>query len=82
VRWLEGSYPNFFYVVALDKVEAFVEEYNAISNLEQYHAFIARYGIRRTNEEFWQHADWFTQQFRREQPVISGVFDLNRYQNR
>ena len=24
VRWLEGSYPNFFYVVALDEIEVFV----------------------------------------------------------
>ena len=82
VRWLEGSYPNFFYVVALDEIEAFVEEYSAINNRVQYQAFISRYGIRRTNEKFWQHADWFMQQYQREQPVMSGVFDLNRYQNR
>jgi len=44
--------------------------------------FTARYGLRRTNEDFWIHADWFNQRYAREQPVSSGLFDLNRYQNR
>ncbi|MFV9616804.1 MAG: fatty acid cis/trans isomerase, partial [Gammaproteobacteria bacterium] len=35
-----------------------------------------------TSEDFWLHADWFNQQYAREQPVLSGIFDLNRYQNR
>ena len=82
VRWLEGSYPNFFYVVVLGDIEHFVEEYNAITNREAYEAFVARYGLRRTSEEFWKHADWFNQQYAREQPRLSGIYDLNRYQNR
>ncbi len=80
--WLEGSYPNFFYVVKLDEIENFVGQYNAISNLLEYEKFIARYGIRRTDENFWLHVDWFNQQYLREQPVKAGIFDLNRYQNR
>ena len=82
VRWLEGSYPNFFYVVDLDDVESFVEEYNALSDREEYEAFIARYGLRRTSEDFWKHADWFNEQYAREQPRLSGIYDFNRYQNR
>lgn len=80
--WLEGSYPNFFYVVRLEEIEEFVEQYNAISNREEYEDLVMRFGIRRTNEDFWLHADWFNQQYLREQPVLSGIFDLNRYQNR
>lgn len=80
--WLEGAYPNFFYVVELKNIERFVEQYNAISSREDYEAFVGHFGIRRTNEDFWLHADWFNQQYRREQPVTSGIFDLNRYQNR
>lgn len=82
VRWLEGTYPDFFYIVELDDIEHFVEAYNAIENRQQYEMFVARYGLRRTNDEFWLHADWFNQHYAREQPILSGIFDLNRYQNR
>jgi len=82
IRWLEGSHPNFFYVVDLDNIEAFVEEYNAIENRQAYEKFVARYGQRRTSNDFWMHADWFNKQYTREQPILSGLFDLNRYQNR
>ena len=82
VRWLEGTYPEFFYVVELDDIERFVDDYNAIENREHYEEFVARYGLRRTSEDFWKHADWFNQQYAHEQPRLSGIFDLNRYQNR
>ena len=82
VRWLEGSYPDFFYVVELDDIENFVTEYNALENREHYEAFVMHFGQRRTSEDFWLHADWFNQQYAREQPRLSGIFDLNRYQNR
>jgi len=82
VRWLEGAYPNFFYVVDLDDIEKFVEEYDAIQSRKDYEAFVARYGKRRTSEDFWEHADWFNAQYQREQPQLSGIYDLNRYQNR
>ncbi|MBT8438568.1 MAG: fatty acid cis/trans isomerase [Gammaproteobacteria bacterium] len=82
VRSLEGAYPNFFYTVDLDDIESFVDEYNAISDRPEYETFIARYGLRRTSEDFWEQADWFNQQYAREQPRLSGIYDLNRYQNR
>ena len=82
VRWLEGAYPNFFYVVELEDIESFVEEYNALSNRQEYEVFVARYGLRRTSEDFWEQADWFNQQYAREKPKLSGIYDLNRYQNR
>jgi len=82
VRWLEGSYPNFFYVVDLNEIELFVERYNAIANRVDYEKFVARFGIRRTDVDFWEVSDWFNDKYAREQPVLSGLFDLNRYQNR
>ena len=80
--WLEGSYPSFFYVVELDEIEEFVEQYNAISDRQEYEQFVMRFGIRRTHEDFWKHADWFNDYYRRDQPLASGIFDLNRYLNR
>jgi hypothetical protein len=82
VRWLEGSYPDFFYVVELDDIERFVEEYNAIEDRQHYEAFVARYGLRRTSEDFWKQADWFNAKYAQAQPRLSGIYDLNRYQNR
>ena len=82
VPWLEGAYPNFFYAVELDDIENFVKEYSAITNREQYEIFVARFGVRRTDERFWEMSDWFNAQYKREQPILSGIFDLNRYQNR
>lgn len=82
VRWLEGAYPNFFYDVSLGEVETFVERYNAIHNRDDYERFVAIYGVRRTNEKFWELSDWFNAESRRQQPRLSGIFDLSRYQNR
>ena len=82
VPWLEGAYPNFFFVVDLDEVEAFAEVYRAITDHKDYERFVGLYGIRRTNDRFWQEADWFHDQYAREKPLASGLFDFNRYQNR
>ena len=68
--------------IYLNDIEKFVEEYNALRNRREYEKFVARYGLRRTSEHFWMHADWFSQQYTRQQPILSGLFDLNRYQNR
>jgi hypothetical protein len=80
--WLEGSYPEFFYVVPLAEVDSFVARYDAIQNRNDYERFTARFGVRRTNPAFWKTADWFNAQALREQPERAGIFDLNRYQNR
>jgi len=82
VPWLEGSYPEFFFVVALADVESFVTRYDGIQNRDDYERFTARFGVRRTNPAFWQTADWFNAQALREQPERAGILDLNRYQNR
>ena len=82
VDWLEGSYPNFFFSVDIDDVEQFAERYAALQNSEDYERFVSAYGIRRTNSDFWETADWFQDAYLREKPIHAGLFDLNRYQNR
>lgn len=82
VPWLEGSYPEFFFVVDLADVERFASDYDAIETRADYERFIERFGIRRTNPRFWETSDWFNAQAQREQPERAGLFDLNRYQNR
>jgi hypothetical protein len=66
----------------LSEVEDFVQRCATIRNYEDYEKFVDQYGIRRTNPAFWELADWFQAEYERGQPVISGLFDLNRYVNR
>ena len=82
VDWLEGSYPNFFFTVDIKDVEKFTEHYASLQNREDYEKFVAIYGTRRTNEKYWQTADWFQDAHLREKPIKAGLFDLNRYENR
>jgi hypothetical protein len=80
--WLLGSYPNIFFVVDLEDIEAFAQRYLTIQDRDAYEQFVALYGVRRTNTDFWEEADWFHAQYAREEPLLSGLFDLNRYRNR
>lgn len=82
VDWLEGSYPNFFFEVDIDDIENFTEHYASLKNGEDYERFVSVYGMRRTNTDYWKTADWFHHKYHQEKPVLSGLFDLNRYQNR
>jgi hypothetical protein len=82
VNWLEGSYPNFFFDVDIERIDDFTSRYIAIRDREDYEKFVALYGVRRTDTDFWEIADWFHDQYAREKPVLSGLFDLNRYRNR
>ena len=61
IKGLEGSYPNFFYIVELDETEPLKEgdEIISIKNRQDYEKFVANFGIRRTSNTFWQTADWF-----------------------
>ncbi len=81
VKGLAGSYPNFFFSVALSEIEAFVKHCAAIRTPEDYQKFVERYGVRRTHPEFWVLADWFQGESARNKLVRSGLFDLNRYDN-
>ncbi len=82
VKWLEGSYPNFFFSVAQSDIEDFTRRCATIRNHHDYEKFVDQYGVRRTNPAFWELADWFQDRLARDDPVSSGLFDLSRYQNR
>lgn len=82
VRGFSGNYPNFFFVVPQARLEEFVSDASSIRNIDEYHAFVGRFGVRRTNPEFWKYADWFHARYAKEKPLEAGIFDLNRYANR
>lgn len=82
VPWLEGSYPNFFFDVGLEDIDAFADAYLAINDRDDYERFVGLYGVRRSSDQFWAIADWFYKESAIERPVAYGLFDLNRYRNR
>jgi len=81
VDWLVGSYPNFFFTVHINDIDHFIKQCTSIKDQESFERFVERYGMRRTNPEFWETADWFQQQYRKQRPLYSGLYDLSRYSN-
>jgi hypothetical protein len=79
---LEGSYPNFFFEVSIEEVDEFAQAFADLKDRQDYEALVGLYGLRRTNSNFWETADWFQSKYRNQNPLAAGIFDLNRYQNR
>ena len=76
-----GSYPNYFIDIHQDDLPDF---FDLLTNLNKIDVDEARtrfnkYGVNRANKDFWEHYDWFQERFNKDQPVQSGLFDLNRY---
>jgi hypothetical protein len=46
---------------------------------EDRERFAKKYGVNRADNDFWEKYDWFQERFNKDQPVTSGLFDLNRY---
>ncbi len=81
VRGFLGSYPNYFLDIRQDDLPDF---FDLLTHLGEIDAKEARkrfdkYGINRAEKDFWQHYDWLQARFNKDQPVQSGLFDLNRY---
>jgi len=55
VPWLEGSYPQFFFVVPLADVESFVARYEGIQTRNDYERFTARSGFAAPPPRFGRH---------------------------
>ncbi|NCF11618.1 MAG: peptidylprolyl isomerase, partial [Gammaproteobacteria bacterium] len=82
LRGLEGAYPNFFFEIDATEIDDFVARFAAIRDREDYERFVGLYGVRRTQAAFWASADWFQARAAENEPLRSGIFDLNRYRNR
>lgn len=74
-----GSYPNLFFVVKEDDLPDFFDLLQTYKNTRPYLQRLHRYAVFRSDPEFWKQFDWFQRRFEREQPLQSGLYDLNRY---
>ena len=74
-----GSYPNVFVVVEFEDLPDFLDLMKHVSGSEADIKRLKKYFISRSDENFWKIYDWFQSNFDKKQPVISGLYDLNRY---
>ena len=81
-RGFIGSYPNVFLKVTISELPDFVETINGFSNEKDYSNFLDKYGVRRTDPEFWKYSDAFYLEYKNNDPVNAGRFDLSRLENR
>lgn len=81
-RGIIGSYPNSFLRVENRALEAFVAQFQAMRSEADYRALRDRYGIRRSNPDFWAFSDHVHELYFRHQPKEAGILDYNRLENR
>ena len=79
IKGFIGSYPNYFFDVHVDDLPDFLDLLAHLQETEEDMERLKKYGVNRADDDFWEHYDWFQQRFNNEQPVYSGLFDLNRY---
>ena len=81
-RGFIGTYPNAFYKVPRAELGEFVGAVATVKGEADYAALQERFGVRRTDPEFWRVSDALHAIYRRMQPVEAGIFDLSRIENR
>jgi hypothetical protein len=82
VRGFLGAYPNAFYHVAQAELADFVSAVEGLSSEEDYQVLLNRFGIRRSNPDFWKHSDAIQAVYQNASPIEAGLFDYNRLENR
>jgi len=76
-----GSYPDFYFCVEKEQLGEFVDIIRyARTEIDIDHLY-SKFGIRRTNPEIWQQADWFNGQHKKYRGMEAGLLDMSRYDN-
>lgn len=78
---ITGSYPNFIFDVPVAQIEEFVSLLGNAEKMEHFEHIVETWGVRRTHPQFWEILHDFTAWQRERQPLIAGIFDINRYEN-
>jgi hypothetical protein len=55
-----------------------IRDANTPNGIDQLYG---KFGIRRTNPEIWQQADWFNGQHQKYRGMEAGLLDMSRYDN-
>ena len=81
-RGVIGDYPGAFWRVEEDDLERFAAAAAGLDSPLAYDRFMRTWGVRRSHEDFWRHADRVHDAFARAEPVNAGLLDFNRLENR
>jgi hypothetical protein len=74
-----GSYPNYFLDVEAEDIPDFFDMLENFDASPQYIAKLEKYGVNRSDFDFWETYDWFQAKAFEVDPIQAGLFDLNRY---
>jgi hypothetical protein len=82
LRGVVGDYPSVFWHVDESDLERLVDTASSMDSPAAYSAFLNTYGIRRSHQDFWNHADRVHDYHAAAQPIDGGLLDFNRLENR
>lgn len=74
-----GSYINMIFEVDEKNLKQFTTQATKLKSSKDYEKFVTKYGVRRTNNEFWRHYDELTTHQKKTQKNEFGYLDLTRY---
>ncbi|MBM7062013.1 fatty acid cis/trans isomerase [Pseudomonas sp. UL073] len=75
------SYPNFLFNLRADEVPVFVDALARVQDQPALDKVVERWGIRRSNPQFWRYFNDLSAYLQETDPVEAGVLDMNRYGN-
>jgi hypothetical protein len=76
---LIGTYPNYFFIVEASDLPDFFDILDNYTDSEEDLVRLDKYGINRSEDNFWDVYDWFQEEFNKFQGQEQGIADLNRY---
>ncbi|HEB28789.1 MAG TPA: peptidylprolyl isomerase, partial [Porticoccus sp.] len=82
VEGIVGTYPNAFYDLQEVELSGFVSAVANLSSEQDYKDLQSRYGVRRTDKNFWAFSDSIYDIYLHSSPVSAGLLDYNRIENR
>ena len=82
VKGFLGNYPGALWQVEANKLSLLVDDVLSLSSASDYKMLMDNYGIRRTDNQFWEKSDEIHQAYYDIDPTEAGLFDFNRLENR
>ncbi len=82
IEGVVGTYPNALWDVEEQQLSQLVSMIASLSSETDYRVFISRYGVRRTDSDFWRFSDSVHNNYLQSNPIESSYLDFNRLENR